>query len=250
MSVKKPSATEEFPYGTLKVKASPDGTIARPYVMTVFLLRNRLEGREQLLSERVEKISKSEKMHQLNALWKALKEEPEWGGVNTEELYKWWDENREFVTIDNPAANIVIEEDKKGKDDQEKLDAIIFDLPNTAKHEDEFNWLMAHPAHIRRSRLKADKQVIITPDDLLNTPSGPCPSSKAAMLLIRYVNNQGALDKLISSNIQKEQKATQQVATKVSEFDDMDDLTELNKMIEEAARIAKAEATARLKSGR
>lgn len=62
-------------------------------------------------------------------------------------------------------------------------------LPTSADTQVENEWVRAHPAMARKSRLDdQSKRVIITGSDLLNAHHGPCPSKGAANKLQYWAN--------------------------------------------------------------
>ena len=114
----------------------------------------------------------------------------------------------EFLTQlqNNEAAATVAERQRRSREKRrnQPFESAISDLPATASPSVEMDWVKSHPAMTRKDRQKnaADK-ILITPDDILKAPNGPCPSRSAAQMLQHYANKPDAFFKELLSETKK-----------------------------------------------
>jgi hypothetical protein len=111
------------------------------------------------------------------------------------------------ISVENAVA-VDADEERVKTEEQEYEDALMTLPPNAPKAK-ELEWIEAHPAMMRQSRLQAGVLsrsgglVILTARDILSAPHGPCPSRSAANQLQHWVNHSQKFFEQIMSEAKK-----------------------------------------------
>ena len=245
--------TAEYPFGRIAIPIDSEGKVTKPHVTVIFKLRCRMQGMEKDASAAIERIVAKTGCTHIVAMYQVMKERPEFGHKSSAQETEWFKKNYDLIDLENPRLQLIKNTKppsikkarKKQAQDQAKIDEIISELPERADTDEEMHWVTIHPANNRRLAEKNSKILIsITEEDILSSTAGPCPSRYAAMLLIRFVNDPGSINKMIVARVQKEQrsKTSGGIAGGPSEFDHMDDLTDAHKYHENVARLARKES--------
>lgn len=114
----------------------------------------------------------------------------------------------------------------------ESFDEAMRMLPDTASPADEIDWIRAHPAMARKSRItKGDDHVMISAEDILMPPHGRAPSKSAASALQHWANHPIEFFKLLLTEHKK--KTDGDGSGKMETEEDLDEVERLLKEVRE-----------------
>lgn len=118
-------------------------------------------------------------------------------------------------------------------DDQKRLDYDMAyrALPNTGEPSAENDWVSSHPALTRKidNNLAAQDVVVITMEDITDSPNGPAPSKKAVNTLKWAANRP---QEFFKAMISKQKKVKSSGEGDGSAFDNFGDMEKIERMID------------------
>lgn len=190
-------------------KAKRDRKAGEPLVEIMFRQRMKREGRSAELETRVRAV-----MQERGLLYRAamrLYVMPAMGFISDEAEVRLY--RQHMMDVHHLASETVVAEDAEEERlrtaDEEYEDALMTLQPNAPKAK-ELEWIEAHPAMMRQSRLQAGSVsgkssgvVLLMAKDILNAPHGPCPSRSAANQLQHWVNHSQKFFEQIMSEAKK-----------------------------------------------
>lgn len=203
---------KRLPRRSVKLRRDP---VSEPKVSTMFKQRMAREGRAQELSERVREVIRETGMGYSSALEVVM---PQMGYLNQQAEITLYRRHREECLRDSVEASIeaaaelereesrLTAEEQAAQKAEEEFEAALATLPANATKARELEWIEAHPAMMRHSRMKAtgkEGPVIITAADVLDAPHGVCPSRAAAVQLQHWANNSTKFFEQIMSEAKK-----------------------------------------------
>lgn len=187
-------------------KAKRDRKAGEPLVEIMFRQRMKREGRSVELENRVRPV-----MEERGLLYRAamrLYVMPAMGFISDEaevRLYRQHMMDVHHVASETIAAEDAEEERLRTAD--EEYEEALMTLPPNAPKAKELEWIEAHPAMMRQSRLQAGSKssgiVLLMAKDILNAPHGLCPSRSAANQLQHWVNHSQKFFEQIMSEAKK-----------------------------------------------
>ncbi len=213
-----------------------------PSVATMFRDRMAREGRSTELKERVREVISQTGMGYAAALRVVM---PQMGFINEQMEIRLHRDHREqylrdsvesaiesAAKVEEETAALSAEERRELEAEREFEDALVTLPPNAPKSR-EIDWIEAHPAMMRQSRMKATGKtgpVLITAKDILLAPHGPCPSRAAAVQLQHWANNATKFFEQIMSEAKKKSSDGAGGAGTEGEVDD--DLSEVEGLLD------------------
>lgn len=223
----------------LKVRRDPK---REPRVSTMFKQRMQREGRGQELNERVRAVSRETGMGYASALHVVM---PQMGFLNSESEIRLYRQHRRkcYESDLEEGLRVSAEREELSKAEraeeesharlEEEFERALSQLPSNAKKWQELEWIEAHPAMMRESRMRAigkDGPVVITAEDILNAPHGVCPSRAAAVQLQHWANNSVKFFEQIMSEAKKKSSDGSGDEKKSGEVED--DLSEIEGLLD------------------
>jgi hypothetical protein len=180
--------------------------LTEPGHVTMFRQRMKREGRSAELDSRLQAAIQQHSLLVGEAMRKHVM--PAMGFVSNEAEVRLYREHQKLIhhfAAENEVAADA-EEERIRTADEEYEDALMTLPPNAPKAK-ELEWIEAHPAMMRQSRLQAGAKpsgaVLLTAKDILNAPHGPCPSRSAANQLQHWVNHSQKFFEQIMSEAKK-----------------------------------------------
>lgn len=213
-----------------------------PSVPSMFRDRMAREGRAKELQERIREVISETGLGYSAALRVVM---PQMGYINDQMEIRLYREHKEQYLRDTVAAAIdnaaAIEEEQAELSAEEMREAeaerafeeALATLPPNAPKAREIEWIEAHPAMMRQSRMKATGKtgpVLITADDVLRAPHGVCPSRSAAVQLQHWANNATKFFEQIMSEAKK--KSTDGAGGVGTDGEVEDDLGEVESLLD------------------
>ncbi len=196
-----------------------------PAPMTMFTDRMKREGKYGDFSHevRARMLETGEMIHEAKR-----KVAESWGYDPGHEvkLYRQHQENLHIDCAEMEIVNAIAEEEASKQDDA--FEAALSTLPSNAPKQNELDWIQAHPAMMRSARAGKGTVILLSADDILKAPNGPCPSRSAACQLQHWVNNVSEFYKQIMSEAKK--KSSEAAPAEIdlsSEDDSLDELEDL-----------------------
>lgn len=238
--------------GVSESKLKPEGLPKRrvklrresgePSVPSMFRDRMAREGRAKELQLRVREVISQTGMGYSAALRVVM---PQMGYINDQMELRLHREHRDQVLRDTVAAaidsaakveeelNALSEEEVRAAAEESAFESALLSLPANAPKARELEWIEAHPAMMRQSRMKATGKtgpVLITAADILDAPHGVCPSRAAAVQLQHWANNSTKFFEQIMSEAKK--KSSDGSGGSGGESEVEDDLSEVEDLLD------------------
>lgn len=136
------------------------------------------------------------------ASWMQIFRDHGYAGPAVEREHLWELEKRKFLGAAESVLGEWADERSRQMIDEE-YERVFSQLPDKAQISDELDWIRSHPAMSRKLRQGNDEPVLLTANDLQNSPNGPCPSKSAANRLQNWANNPEGFEKLLLSEHKK-----------------------------------------------
>lgn len=193
--------------GKNRLKRDP---VTEPSVIQMFRHRMKREGRSEELNALLREVM-NEGLQFSTAMRTVVM--PKMGFVSDEAEIRIYREHQAVVhhlSIENEVAFDA--EEERARTDEQEYEAALLTLPSNAPKAKELEWIEAHPAMMRQSRLLATGRagasgkpavVLLTARDILNAPHGVCPSRSAANQLQHWVNHSQKFFEQIMSEAKK-----------------------------------------------
>ena len=234
-----PASSQDPPSGVphyrVKLKRDPK---TEPPVATMFRERMAREGRTKELKANVQQVMREHGMGFSAALRVVM---PTMGYINDQAEIRMYRANKEQILIDrveSAIASDVIKEEmsleaEQARKEEEEFELALSKLPANAQRAREIEWIEAHPAMMRQSRMKVAGKtgpVSITAADILDAPHGVCPSRGAAVMLQHWANNAAKFFEQIMSEAKK--KSSDGAGSTGGDIEVEDDLSEVEDLLD------------------